>query len=252
MAALEEQLLKHGYGLFLSRVKDENDQAADKVLRRVSYVDFRDSETEYPIIAAIDNDGKIVKDKVLNFIDVHIIGRNYAGQAVGISGTIIPEKWQKPQLIEFHGRQINLSHPAKVLYHKLNQSRNYDKTDIDRLIETGKITAEDIDDMEKVFADEFEVRMERGKKVFADIAEKLRAEMSAAEIYEVMISHLELQKYRAMAEKPFGELAQKVFESKERSGAAIADMAFKLFRISKENDIKLQEIKRIREKIELE
>ena len=131
LAKLEAQLLKKGFGLFLSRTEDKT---KNKVMRRAGHADFADSDTEHMLIAAIDENGQIRRDKSLNFVDTHIVERNADGQALGNSGVVIPDKWTKPYPVEFQGKSINLSHPGKVLYYKLHQGRGYDTTDIQRLV----------------------------------------------------------------------------------------------------------------------
>ena len=104
LAALEAHLLKNGYGLFLSRTEDKNKNI---IMRRVGYKHFAESEAENTrLIVAINKNGKICRNKALNFVDVHIIQRTKNGEPLGIAGTLIPEKWTKPQLLEFHGQQI--------------------------------------------------------------------------------------------------------------------------------------------------
>src|SRR3990167_85543 len=92
LAELEPQLLKKGFGLFLSRTEDKT---KNKVMRRAGHADFADSDTEHMLIAAIDENGQIRRDKSLNFVDTHIVERNADGQALGNSGVVIPDKWTK-------------------------------------------------------------------------------------------------------------------------------------------------------------
>ncbi len=245
LEALEAQLLKNGYGLFLSRTED---RTKSKIMRRVSYQDFADSDAEHMLIAAIDENGKIRRDKTLNFVDVHIIQRDEAGKPLGVSGTPIPEKWVQPQPMEFHSEQINVSHPGKVLYYKLHQGRNYDVTDAEKLIETGKITEEDINDIRKVFEDEFKSNVERGRKIFEGFANQIRPEMNADEIFDLMQSQPEFQKRQDMTEG-LKKLAEKIAEAEDKSVDNILTIAIGLFGVEEKNNQKRQELNRMRQKV---
>jgi hypothetical protein len=242
---LEAQLLKNGYGLFLSRTED---RTKNKIMRRVSYRDFAESDAEHMLIAAIDENGKIRRDKALNFVDVHIIQRDEDGKPLGVSGTPIPEKWVQPQPMEFCGEQINVSHPGKVLYYKLHQGRNYDVTDAEKLIETGKIIEEDIDDIERVYEDEFKANVERGQKIFEGFANQIRPEMNANEIFDLMQSQPEFQKREDMNEG-LKKLAEKISETKDKSVDNILTIAISLFGVEEKNNQKRQELNRMRQKV---
>jgi uncharacterized protein (UPF0179 family) len=245
LEALEAQLLKSGYGLFLSRTEDKT---KNKIMRRVNHRDFAESDAEHMLIAAIDENGKIRRDKALNFVDVHIIQRDEAGKPLGVSGTPIPEKWVQPQPIEFHDRQINISHPGKVLYYKLHQGRNYDITDAEKLIETGKITEEDVDDIEKVYEGEFKANVERGRKIFEGFANQIRPEMNADEIFDLMQSQPEFKKREDMTDG-LKALATKIAESEDKSVDNILAVAIRLFGVEEKNNQKRQELDRMRQKV---
>ena len=245
LEALEAQLLKNGYGLFLSSTEHKT---KNKIMKRVSYRDFAESDAEHMLIAAIDENGKIRRDKALNFVDVHIIQRDETGKPLGISDTSIPEKWVQPQPMEFHGRQINISHPGKVLYYKLHQGRKYDVTDAEKLIETGKITEEDVDDIERVYEDEFKANAERGRKIFEGFVNQIRPEMNADEIFELMQSQPEFQKREDTAEG-LKKLAKKIAESEDKSVDNILSIAIDLFGVEEKNNQKRQELGKMRQKV---
>lgn len=243
LEAVEAQLLKNGYGLFLSRTEDVT---KNKVLKRVDYTKFKDSDTEHMIIAAIDEDGKINRDKELGFIDVHTVERDETGSPLGESKVPIPEKWFQPQPMEFHGQQINLSHPSKVLYYKLHQNRGYDITDTQRLIETGKITEEDVDDIEKIYEEEFKVNIEGGRKVFEKVASQITPEMSSDDIYKVMNSQSDFSERDGM-EEGLRQLAQEVAEAEDKSTNGILNIAIKVFKVEEENDRKREKISDVKQ-----
>src|SRR3989339_81192 len=226
LEALEVQLLKNGYGLFLSRTEDKT---KNKIMRRVSFRNFAELDTEHMLIAAIDENGKIRRDKALNFVDVHIIQRDETGKPLGVSRTPIPEKWVQPQPLEFQGRQINISHPGKV-------------------IETGRITEEDIDDIEKVYEDEFKANVERGRKIFEGFANQIRPEMNANEIFDLMQNQPEFQKREDMTEG-LKKLGKKIVESEDKSIDNILAIAISLFGVEEKNNQKRQELNKMRRKV---
>jgi len=246
LAQVEAQLEKSGYGLFLSRTADAT---KNKVLRRVSFKDFNQSASEHMLIAAIDDRGKVRRDKALNFVDVHIIQRNERGEALGEAGVVIPEKWNEPQTIEYKGQQINLSHPAKVLYYKLHQSRNYDRTDAQRLVETGKITPDDMDDIERTFEDEFAANRERGKKIFVEVAKQCTPEMTAEEMLPLFLANETVKERGPEIAKMFEVLVQKLAESPDRSAERMFSIALDLFGIVERDNKKRAEIAAVRQQV---
>ena len=246
LAELEAQLLKKGFGLFLS-ITDNNTK--NKVMRRVGHTDFADSDTEHMLVAAIDENGQIQRDKSLNFVDIHIVERNDTGQALGNSGVAIPDKWTKPYPIEFQGKQLNLSHPGKVLYYKLHQGRGYDTTDIQRLIETEKVTEEDVADVEQVFEIEFAANIERGHKIFETVAKQLTPGMNADQIFEALIQESEFKKAAEKMREPFIEFTQKIYESDDKSANGMVNIAVEFFKVKEKNNQKREEINRVRQSV---
>ena len=246
LAELEAQLLKKGFGLFLSRTEDET---KNKVMRRVSHTDFNDSDTEHMLIAAIDDNGKIRKDKSLNFVDTHLIERNENGQALGYSDVALPDKWVKSYPVEFQGKPINLSHPGKVLYYKLHETRGYDTTDIQRLIETGKVTEEDVLDIEKMFENEFVANTERGRSIFESISKQLTPEMNVSQILDIILQQRELTKGGEQSRDIFKPFAQKVYKSEDKSTSAMLNIGIKLFQVEEKNNKKREEIKKIKQSV---
>jgi len=247
LAQLESQLLKKGYGFFLSRTDEET---KNKVLTRVNHEDFLNASPENRQVGAIDKDGKIRTNTPINFLDVHIMKRNADGLPLGYSDVVIPEKWAKPYPIEFQGEQVNISHPGKVLYYKMHSGRNYDTTDVYRLIETGKVTIEDVDDVEKAFESEFSADIERGRKMIEPVVEKLTPEMGSDQIFESLLQQPEFKKSAEQMKDLLHEFAQKIYESDDKSIDAITNIAIGLFKLEERNNTKREEIKTIRRKLE--
>jgi len=246
LAQLEAQLFDHGYGLFLSST---NNETGERQLRRVGFRVFEDSEKEHMLIAAIDERGKLRDDKTLNFVDVHVVARNEAGEALGCSDVVIPEKWAKPYPVEFNGKQINLSHPGKVLYYKLHQDRNYDLTDIDRLVETGKLSVEDVDDIAAVYEAEFKSNIEKARKYFEPISAKITADMTAEQIAQLFI-RTEFQRGSDEVNPAFVELGEQLIASGNSSVENMIAVAIEIFGMEEKNNKKRAEILKIRKAVE--
>lgn len=246
LEALEVQLHAKGYGLFLSRTDDAR---ANKIMKRVGFHDFSESTEGHRLIAAIDDKGKIRRDKALNFIDVHIVKRDEAGIPLGVSGTPIPEKWTEPQSLEFHGTTLQISHPGKVLYFKLHQGRNYDKTDVMHLIDIGKITEEDIEDVERVYEEECVMNIERGRKIFAPFCDRITSETNADQIFDVLQQQ---PSFKARADLAAGlrRLAEGISESSERSLESILSIAIEVFGVNEQNDQKRKELGALKRRVE--
>lgn len=251
----ESQLFKNGYGLFLSQ--SENAESR-KTMRRVGYKNFRDSKTEHPIIAAIDKYGKILENKALNHIDAHIIERNSNGSPLGVSGAVIPEKWAKPYPIEFKGEQINLSHPGKVLYYKLHQGRNYDETDIKKLIETGKLKEEDVDDIEAVYKKEEKENIKFAFNIFDGVTKKITPGMNNNNIFEILKQEPALKEREEIIKQPEEKqdflnrlqlLAEEVFKSEDKSAEIITNLAIEIFDVNEKNLATQEGLSIIRQKV---
>ena len=242
---LETQLLKNGYGLFLSQAEDDG---KEKIMRRVGYKHFKNSEAGHPLIAVIDENGIIIDGKALNYIDAHIIERNSEGAPLGVSEVVMPEKWGKSYPIDFKEQKINLSHPGKVLYYKLHQGRDYDITDVQKLIETGKLEAEDINDVEKVYEDEFLANKELAYIIFEKVEKELKANVDEEKIFQALMQQPKFNKTEEMRGS-FKSLAKKIFESKDWSAEAMVNVAIKLFGFEERNNQKKEELSRIKQRV---
>ncbi len=184
LEALDAHLSKKGYGLFLSYVENPDDEKSKKLMKRVGARGLREaSGVKDYMIAAIDERGKILKNEQLNFIDTHLIQRNADEKPLGYSGAILPEEWLEPQPMEFNGETVNLSHPARVAYYKLHMTRKYDTADLMAMVETGKLSIADMDEIETVIKTEVENYKKRGAMVLRPVWEKINKNMSADDIF---------------------------------------------------------------------
>jgi hypothetical protein len=144
-----DTLKQNGYGLFLSYPRNSREPKGKYVMERVRDLKPLENKRGELMIAAVDEQGKI-RDESFNFPDVHLVKRNRAGRPTGWGGVELPEKWFEARAIELNGTKIHLSHPAKVAYFKLHDTRNYDLTDLRALADTGEITPSDVAEIERV------------------------------------------------------------------------------------------------------
>ena len=240
---LETQLLKNGYGLFLSQAEDDG---KEKIMRRVGYKYFKESVTDHPLIAAIDKNGKIIDGKALNYVDTHIMERNSEGSPLGVSGVVMPKKWAQPYPIDYKEQKINLSHPGKVLYYKLHQGRDYDITDIQRLVETGKLNEEDINDVEKVYENEFFTNKELAYQIFEKVEKELNSNVDEDKIFGALMKQPKFNEKEEMRDS-FKSLAKTIFESKDWSAETMVNVAVKQFGFEERNNQKREELSRIKQ-----
>lgn len=181
---LEQQLFSKGYGLFLS---SEHEDPKKRKMKWVSASEFREAPEEHLMIAAVDEHGKIREDESLNFLDVHLIKRDEQGRPLGFGGVPLPEKWYEAQPTIFQGKEINLSHPAKVAYFKLHGKRGFDQTDLLSLAEIGKLTMDDVGEIESVLEQEFENRKTAVSTIIERVAPNITKDSTPEEIFDALI-----------------------------------------------------------------
>src|SRR3989344_753776 len=243
---VDEQLGKSGYGLFLSYPKDQAEPKGKKIMERVGAKKFSEEESGHLVIAAIDEQGKIREGQTLNFIDVHLVKRNEAENPVGWGGVELPSKWFEAQPMTFQGQEIHLSHPAKVAYFKLHGTRNYDQTDLRALTETGKLTLEDVNEIEQTFEQEALARRKEAGTLLSRGAEKISPEMSADQIFNIFAEEPRIAQAMEQIREPLKALSQKI-ETSDKSKDEIMKLAFETFNLeasAEERRKKIEELKR--------
>ena len=243
---IDAQLKKTGYGLFLSHLKNPKEPKGKKVMERVSAKKFSEAEQDHLMIASVDEKGKIKEGKTLNFIDVHLIKRNNEGKPTGWSGVELPEKWFEPQPTTFQGQEVNLSHPAKTAYFKLHGTRNYDQTDLQKLVETGSLTLEDVGEIQQAFNQESLIRKDEAETLIGRVADNLNPEMTADEIFEVFAEEPRIAKSLEHISDQLKVLCQKV-ETSDKSKDVIMSLTAETFNFAKAEAAqqnKIDELKR--------
>jgi hypothetical protein len=149
LAKFYDVLKQSGYGLFLSYPRNPRKPGGRYVMERVEGLKPLENRRGELMIAAVDEQGKL-REESFNYPDVHLVKRNQAGRPIGWGGVELPEKWFGARIIELKGTKIHLSHPAKVAYFKIHDTRNYDLADLRALAETGEITTDDVAEIERV------------------------------------------------------------------------------------------------------
>ncbi len=183
---LEQQLFSKGYGLFLS---SEHEDPKKQKMEWVTAGEFREASEEHLMITAVDEQGKIREGESLNFLDVNLVKRDEQGKPLGFGGVLLPEKWYEPQPTTFQGVEINLSHPAKVAYFKLHGKRGFDQTDLRTLAETGKLTMDDVSEIENILEREFEGKKTAVSAIIERVAPSITEESNPEEIFEALMQN---------------------------------------------------------------
>jgi hypothetical protein len=132
LAKLDELLARQGFGIFINY--DENGK---RLMRKVTTEELTTLEKPDLSICKIGPEGKIQRETqdLFNFVDLHIYSKDAEGNAVIFyNGATLPKDFFEPVKKELpNGKEINLSQPAIIAYHKLHSNRPYDLTDLQRL-----------------------------------------------------------------------------------------------------------------------
>jgi len=132
LTKLDELLAGQGFGIFVNY--DENGK---RLMRKVTAEELTTLEKPDLSICKIGPDGKIQRETEdpFNFVDLRVHGKDIEGNAVIFyNDAILPKEFFEPVKKELpNGKEINLSQPAIVAYHKLHSNRPYDLTDLQRL-----------------------------------------------------------------------------------------------------------------------
>ena len=132
LTKLDELLAGQGFGIFVNY--DENGK---RLMRKVTAEELTTLEKPDLSICKISPDGKIQRETQdpFNFVDLHVHNKDNEGNAVIFyNGATLPKEFFEPVKKELpNGKEINLSQPAIVAYHKLHSNRPYDLTDLQRL-----------------------------------------------------------------------------------------------------------------------
>ncbi len=132
VAKLDELLSRQGFGIFINY--EENGKG---LMRRATLEELATIGKLDLSICKVGSNGKIERETPdpFNFVDLHIHSKDAEGNTViNYSGANLPKDFFEPIKKELsNGKEINLSQPVVVAYHKLHSNRPYDLTDLQRL-----------------------------------------------------------------------------------------------------------------------
>lgn len=246
---VEEFLAKKGYGFFFTTWKEQDKQ---RIFERVGAEQFKKNKSHQMMIISIDEEGKRTFDSAVSHVDTHLIRRDENGSYIGHEFTKLPQNWFEPRTVNFHGREINCSHPALVAYYKLFHMRAYDDNDLKLLAQSGQLTVEDVNLIEKTFNQHAE-DLQNTIKGFVDrIFSRIEKGYSGKEIFEILVSDELVKSMRGgdpETQKFLRELADKIAEGGEFSAEKIYEIVFSTTPISKLIPIKDARFAILRENI---
>ncbi len=165
--ALAGHLHTRGYGIFVSYIEN-----GKKMMRP-----FRDGDSGEKLdflICKVDADGEVVQNGEANFFDLHIHHETASGDVrIAYNDAVLPREWFEARSATIEdGSKINISNPALVIYHKLNQGRNYDF--IDSEIAAKHLKPEELAELVKIFQKEREDLSRQLDQVLLGIWEQMR------------------------------------------------------------------------------
>lgn len=127
LVKLDELLSKQGFGIFVNF-----EEGGRRLMRRVTIKELLTLNERDLSICKIDPSGKIQKETTepFNFVDLHVEKRDIEGSIVSNLPKFFfdPIKKKLP-----NGKEINLSQPVLVAYHKLHSNRPHDLVDLQKL-----------------------------------------------------------------------------------------------------------------------
>ena len=189
LSKLDGILDKKGYGLFISRLKDEKQPGGDRVMERRGASGLSGEPAEHVMLAAVDAQGKLRGGEELDYVDVHVVRRDAAGKPVGPFGASLPERWYEPQKIEHNGRELKISQPELVAYFKIREGRAYDLNDLRHLVEAGRLPKEKIEEVGSVIENDMNARRQMVDGMTGDVLAGLGEEQDPGKIVEAFAAH---------------------------------------------------------------
>jgi hypothetical protein len=175
----ESHLAGRGYGLFLA----QRDKSGDyRTFKRVAARNFKVSDEWQLRVMKVDELGKIAdtpSQADLISVDAYVIDLNDRGEPItSISGSAtFPKEWLAGKTIDFEGAEINLSHPARFIFHKIRSKREYDEGDIDEFLRLRLLSKEDAETLERIMSPLIQ-EAEAGGKIDQEYASLIRRRLT--------------------------------------------------------------------------
>lgn len=234
-------LEKQNFGIF-EKIKRE-----DKELWERIHIVKGNTIKEYQA-AQIDKRGKFIEtDDPFNYIDLHIHSRDKNGNVViNYSGSVLPKEFFKPVKKSLpNGKEINLSQPAIVAYHKLHEGRDYDF--IDLKLFRNKLDDKDFKMLHKVLDQETPESMFQAKEKLKEIWSMLDSGMNKEKIKTTIAKHPNMSsRIKNPKIKTFiKEISEYIFSNSNTDEDAFIKQSFKLLGLEKQFKIKIEQLREL-------
>lgn len=198
LAKLDELLTRQGFGIFVNY--DENGK---RLMRKVTAEELAILEKPDLSICKIGPDGKIQRETEdpFNFVDLHVHNKDAEGNVVIFyNGATLPKEFFEPLKKELpNGKEINLSQPAIVAYHKLHSNRPYDLMDLQKL--RPNLQERDFSMLRRSLEREIEktekMVKEKAQEVWDSLTPMLKLTHDQKVISEKLLEHPDFQKRRS-------------------------------------------------------
>ena len=194
---LVELLSRQGFAIFVNY--EENGKG---LMRRATAEELSTPSKLDLSICKIGANGKIERETTdpFNFVDLHIHSKDPEGNTIiNYTGATLPKEYFEPVKKELsNGKEINLSQPAVVAYHKLHSNRPYDLTDLQRL--RSNLQEKDFAMLRQVLEREIEETerkvAEKLQEVWNLISPLLEMTYDQKVISEQLLTHPDIEKRR--------------------------------------------------------
>ncbi len=151
----------------------------DKLKELLKNKGFEIVKTDHFLIRKIGNQDA---QNIFNDVDLHIHDRDEDGNLIiNYTGAKFPKEYIEPTKHKLsNGKEINLSHPALIVYHKLyayewDNDRMYDISDLEQIVD--KLEIKDLKFLREILTKEFENRRKRIESKFDDFWNSISAKL---------------------------------------------------------------------------
>ncbi|PIZ99666.1 MAG: hypothetical protein COX77_00900 [Candidatus Komeilibacteria bacterium CG_4_10_14_0_2_um_filter_37_10] len=137
LAAVEKLLTEQGFGIFVNDETDDKKKIKMKKVLAEEIAKLDKPDLSNLSICKVDSEGNRDKKTTdpFNFVDMHIHSKDAEGNTVIFyNRATLPKEYFEPIKKQLsNGKEINLSQPMVVAYHKFHQNRPYDLIDLQKL-----------------------------------------------------------------------------------------------------------------------
>jgi len=243
LAKLNELLAEQDFTIFVNY--EENGK---RLMRKITVEELATLEKPDLSICKTGPDGKIQRntEDPFNFVDLHIHSKDAEGNTVVFyNGATLPKEFFNPVKKKLpNGKEINLSQPAIVAYHKLHSDRPYDLTDLEKL--RPYLQEKDFLMLRESFAREAEktemAMREKIQEVWESLRQVLELTRDSRVINETIWRHPDLQKRRSdrRVSEFVSAISQYVSENPDITFDDFLDQSFAILNPQKRAEQKLE------------